>query len=278
MAHHRTSRCSLLLAAILIATAAPHTASAQIGLGLSPMRLEFGVSPGAAHSGSLTLSNESGAPIRVRAELLDFYIDDQETPQFAPSYPSERESSCRSWLTVNPMEAEVAHSHSSQVRYSLRVPPDAPPASFHCAIGFTTLPTLGETSGLGLRTAVRMVAAIYAQVGKPSIEGEVSAMSLESTAKAGAEGPQWQAVVTIRNAGVTHFRPSGDLALLDESGAVLETIPFPPLPVLPKREQRFRFRLKSSLHQQAYTLRTRVDLGGNEIQETTMRVVPPAAK
>ncbi len=127
MAHHRTFRRSLLLAAILIATVAPHTASAQIGLGLSPMRLEFGVSPGAVHSGSLTLSNESGAPIRVRAELLDFYIDDQETPQFAPSYPSERESSCRTWLTVNPMEAEVAHSHSSQAPAAIRRRSDGRP-------------------------------------------------------------------------------------------------------------------------------------------------------
>jgi len=245
----------------------------QVGLGLSPMRLEFGLSAGAVHSGPLSLSNESGAPIRVRAELLDFFIDDQQTPQFAPSYSSESEDSCRNWLTANPMETEVAPGKSVVVRYTLRVPANAPSRGFHCALGFTTLPPIGQTGGIGLRTAVRMVAAFYPVVGKPAVEGDVTKMTLEPVKT--PEGLQWQAVVVLRNWGYSHFRVLGDFAILDEKGEVLETQPFPPLPVLPKREQRFRFPLKAELTQQKYTLRTRVDLGAAEIQETTVNFVPP---
>ena len=265
------ARCALWIGTIALIG---EMAFGQVGLGLSPMRLEFSLSPAAVHSGSLTLSNESGDLVRVRAELLDFFIDNQETPQFAPSYPAEAENSCRGWLSVNPMETEVAPGKSVPIRYTLRVPPNAPPRSFHCAVGFTTLPALDQLKATGLRTAVRMVAAFYAIVGQPAIEGEVSKMTLERVKT--DEGLRWQAVVVLRNEGYKHFRPSGEFAILDEKGAVLETAPFPALPVLPKRDQNFHFRLKADLAQQKYTLRARVDIGANEVQETTISLVPPA--
>jgi hypothetical protein len=246
---------------------------AQVGLGLSPMRLEFALSAGAVHSGPLALSNESETVVRVRAELLDFYIDDQETPQFAPSYPSESEDSCRKWVTVNPMETEVGPGKSVQVRYTLRVPPDTPIRSFHCAVGFTTLPAAEQLNGMGLRTAVRLISAFYAVVGRPAIEGDVTSMTLESLKT--AEGSRWVATVILRNAGDNHFRPVGELAILDEQGSLVETMSFPALPVLPRREQRFRFRLKSDLTRQKYTLRARLDLGAAEVLETTAVVTPP---
>ena len=248
-------------------------AQGQVGLGLSPMRLEFGLSPGAIQSGPLVLSNESGGAVRVRAEVLDFFIDDDGTPQFVPSYHPENADSCRAWLLVNPMETEVLRGKSVTVRYSLQVPANAASRSYHCAIGFTTLSVLDQLKGTGLRTAVRMVAAFYAVVGHPSIEGEITEMSVERVKV--ADGFRWQSVVVIRNFGYRYFRASGDLAILDASGSVLEIVPFPTLPILPKREQKFRLPLKAELGQQKYTLRARVDLGTNEVQETLVSLVPP---
>jgi hypothetical protein len=49
--------------------------SAQVALGLSPMRLEMNMQPGMQHSGVLTLSSDSKDKVRVRAEALDFLID-----------------------------------------------------------------------------------------------------------------------------------------------------------------------------------------------------------
>jgi hypothetical protein len=87
-----------------------------------------------------------------------------------------------------------------------------------------------------------------------------------------AKDPIWQAVVTINNAGLMHFRPIGDLDVLNENGVVVETAHFVPLPVLPMRDQNFLFPLKLAAPGK-YTLRARVDLGGNEIQEATALVV-----
>lgn len=151
------------------------------------------------------------------------------------------------------------------------MPPAATARSYHCAIGFTTLPTAEEGKAIGLRTAVRIVAAIYVVVGQPALEGTVKDLRLEYVAD--ATTPSWRAVVTLNNAGLMHFRPVGDLEVLNADGAVVETAHFTPMPVLPKRDQNFVFRLKLADGPGKYTLRARVDLGGNEIQEATALVV-----
>ena len=244
---------------------------AQVGLGLAPMREELNLAPGAAHSGVLTLANSSPEKVRVAAEMLDFYLDSTATPQFGRAYPQESEFSCRQWLVANPMEIELNGKAEIQVRYTVRVPAAATGRSYHCAIGFTTLPRAEEVKAIGLRTAVQIVAAIYVVVGHPAPEGAVKDLKLEYLPD--PQTPQWRAVVTIHNWSLMHFRPIGDLDVLNADGAVVETAHFVPLPVLPKRDQRFVFPLKLAGGVGPYTLRARVDLGDNEIQEATALVV-----
>jgi len=255
----------------LLAALAP-AARAQFGMGLSPLRLEIALGAGMVHSGQLTLTNESEKPIRVRSEMLDFYIDDTGTPQFAREYPAEAPYSCRTWLSLNPRETELPAKSSMTVRYTLRVPDGLEPRSFHCAAGFTTQPTADQVGAMGVRAAVRMVAAFYVLIGEPVVEGEIEDVTLEPLKN---ESTGWQAVVVLRNWGHKYFRPAGGLELLDENGSVVETHSFPSLPVLPNRRQRFLFPLKTSPETGPYRLRVRVDFGGAEILQTTVTLRLP---
>jgi hypothetical protein len=251
-------------------------ACAQVGLGLSPMREDLKLTPGAQHSGVLTVTNDTSEKVRVVGELLDFYIDATANPQFNRIYPQESEYSCRQWLALNPMEIEVeGHGHLS-ARYTVRAPQGATDRSYHCAIGFTTQPTPATPKGTGFRTAVQIVAAIYVVIGQPAIDASVKDLTLEYVADPKASG--WKATVVLGNAGLMHFRPVGDLDVLDENGKVVETAHFVPMPVLPKRDQNFVFPLKLSAGPGKYTLRARVDLGTNEIQEATAVVVAQKPK
>jgi P pilus assembly chaperone PapD len=260
-----------ILAAAILATVG--TASAQVGLGLTPMREELTLTPGTQQSGILTLTNDSTEKVRVVGELLDFHIDSTGTPQFGRQ-PQEAEFSCRQWLTLNPMELELNGKEHVPVRYTVRAPQSATDRSFHCAIGFTTQPTANQIAGTGLRTAVQIVAAIYVVVGRPALEGSVKDLKLEYLPD--PVKPGWQAVVVLSNPGLIHFRPAGTLDVLDEAGKVVESAQFIPLPVLPRRDQNFLFPLKLAGGPGKYTLRARVDLGGNEIQEATALVVAAA--
>jgi hypothetical protein len=228
------------------------------------MRQELRLAPGASYSGTLRLVNE-GELVRVRTSILDFHLDAEQNPQFEPSFTEEAAYSCRSWLTVNPMEAELNVKGEIPVRYTLRVPADAQPRSYYCAAGFTSLPTASEAIGFGIRTAVRVVAAFYVIVGNPTVEGRLSAISMEHI----PGSKDLRAVVVLENSGKMFYRPSGTLAVLDPGGAVIESYDITPLPVLPERKQRFLFPLKQVSDGQPLTLRVRLDLGTGEIQEGT---------
>src|SRR5229473_3002368 len=164
--------------------------SAQVGLGLSPMRLEMKLLPGLEQSGVVTLSSDSGDKVRVRAEALDFWIDQDQTPQFESSLQSESGFSCRDWVSVNPVETEVAPLKQVNIRYTVRVPANTEsPRGYHCAIGFTTLPTDAQVGGNGIKTSVRVVSAFYVVVGNPAIEGQFKELRLVHSTE--GDKPHW---------------------------------------------------------------------------------------
>ncbi len=255
----------------MLGTALP--ARAQLGLGLAPMRVELRMAPGQQYSGSLKLSTESEEKVRVRAEMLDFNIDAKDTPQFERELPQEAAYSCKKWLSLNPMEIELEKGGFLLVRYTLRLPADLPEGSYNCAAGFTTLPTAEQVAGMGMRMAVRAVAALYVTVGTPPIHGRLKEIKLEPLPAGKESEPEgWQAVVVLENSGLMYFRPTGKLEVLDAEGKAVETADFPSLPVLRQRDQRVLFPLKTHLEAGHYKLRVRIDIGTGEIQEGSLDV------
>ena len=130
-------------------------AAAQVDFGLSPMRIDLPAVAGRPYSGSLALKNTGGVKTRVRAELLDLYVDETTTPQFVANAPGEAGFSCRMWLSANPMELEIAPRSQVLVRYSVRVPASASERGYHCALAFARCPRRAKPPGhrLGPRFA-----------------------------------------------------------------------------------------------------------------------------
>jgi hypothetical protein len=240
------------------------------------MRVEFAASPGRPYSGSLILSNGTSAAVRVRVELLDFYVDSDMTPQFVTNADSEAEYSCKRWLSVNPMELELGPESQVAARYTVRVPADASVRSFHCAIGFVTMPTAADQAqGTGMVTAVRMVATLYPIVGKPEIRGEIKDLKLEAL-PAGADSP-FRVVVVMENSGRMLYRPTGDVDLLNADGKVVQSVQLTSFPALPQRQQRYLAPVRSGLAAGQYTLRARIEVGG-EVQEASAAVTVEATQ
>jgi len=277
--HHVYRQCALALFGALFILGATRPARAQVGLGLAPMRVELRMAAGQQFSGSLKLSSESEEKARVRAEMLDFNIDAQATPQFERDLPQEAAYSCKKWLSLNPVEIEIDKRTALTVRYTLRLPTDVPEGSYNCAAGFTTLPAAEQVTSLGMRMAVRVVAAFYVVVGSPPILGKLKEIQLEPLPPGKESKPNdWQAVVVFENSGLMFYRPTGKLEVLDAEGKAVETAELPSLPVLRQRDQRFLFPLNTRLAEGHYKLRARVDIGMGEIQEGSLdvSVEPPA--
>ena len=253
---------------VLLMLASP--AVAQVGLGLSPLRLELATKPGQTQTDSLLLSNESTTAVHIRATTLDFSIDDEQQPQFTVAGPGEDSHSCRNWLKLNPVEFDLAPQEHRLVRYSLRYPDQLNEGSFHCAAGFTTSPQPGE-GALGMVTNVRMITTFYAVHGKPKPEAKVASMRFLPPDDVSAA--KRKVVVQIENSGSTYFRVLGALEVNDEAGLVLETVPFPAIPVLPNRTQPFAVALKTD-YAPGQMIRARVDVGSGEIQDVYVRATP----
>jgi hypothetical protein len=259
------------------------SAHAQVGLGLAPMRVELRMAPGQEYSNTVKLSSQSGLNTRVRAEVLDFDIDESATPQFERNQPKEAATSCKDWLTLNPMEMAIDKDGFLNVRYTIHLPAGLPEGSYNCAAGFTTLPAVSEANGgMGLNMAVRVVGAFYIVVGTPPVIGKLDEISLEATPAVKGQDAGFQAVVVLSNSGKMYFRPIGTLDVLDANGKTIETDEFQSLPVLRERSQRFVFPLKTHLGPGQYKLRARVDIGTGEVQEgdadVTVDAVPPVQK
>jgi hypothetical protein len=208
---------------------------------------------------------------------LDLYVDETTTPQFVARAPAEAEYSCRAWLSANPMEMEIPPRGTALVRYSVRVPARALERSYHCALGFRTLPAVTENAGTAMRTAVRMIATFYPILGKPAISGVIKDVKLEQVSN--GSGTLWRAVVVLENSGFMLYRPAGHVDLLDAAGKLVESLQLMSFPALPHRQQRYVLPLKTILTPGPYTLRAQIEVGG-EIQQASVAVTaeaPPVA-
>lgn len=275
----RTLRAAALVlsASVLVVGPAVAPASAQVGLGLAPMRVEVNVTPGATRAGSLAVSNSVAAETRYRTEILDFALDQEATPQFEADLPAESKFSCRQWLTFNPMEGAIAGEGNATIRYTFHVPADATPRTYHCAVGFTSLPPLRkpQDTPIGMISAVRVVSVFYLTVGEPKPDGELKSIVLEKITDPETSG--LRAVFEVQNNGLTNLRGLGKVELLDSNGKILETDDFPTSVILPSRTQRIPLPLKNKLTDGAYKLRARVNIGTGEIQEASIDFRPPTA-
>jgi len=241
------------------------------------MRLELNLAPGAQRNGALSLANDGKTPGRYRAEILDLSIDKEAVPQFEKNIPSESGFSCKEWLTANPMEAEIAGTGQVQVRYTIRVPANAMPRTYHCALGFTSLPDAKKPQeAMGIMALLRLTTTFYVTVGNPAPAGEVKEISIEKTAAPETSG--YRAVISVENAGLTNLRGAGKIEIVNEKGEVVQAGDFPPVVILPGRTQRLPVVLSRNVAEGNYTLHARVNLGNGEIQEAALRFRLPAAE
>ncbi|MEO5923209.1 MAG: hypothetical protein ABIR70_05210 [Bryobacteraceae bacterium] len=235
-------------------------AYAQTGLGLSPLRVETAIEAGTTVSNALVLSNVADRTTSIRAEVLDFYVDSEQEPQFVAS--SQDAYSCRTWLRVSPTDVEIAPGQRVLVRYTFRIPEEIAAGTYYCAAAFSTAPIPDEKVS-GLSVNVRAITSFYMTVGRTRPEGTLRRLYVEALPN---DSTRSRIVCEVENTGSYVWRPIGGLSIVSAEGEVLHEIPFRSMPVLPGRKQRFLFPVTEEIPQGA-DLRVRMDIGGGETQE-----------
>jgi P pilus assembly chaperone PapD len=248
-------------------------ASAQVSIEVSPLRVELKAQAGAATTQAITIVNTGAEPVRVRAELSDWFLSRDGSPQFIEA--TDKSYSATAWTRVAPPEQVIEPGRDAIVRFSLTVPAEAPPAGYRTGILFEFGPAAVETATHRREVQVRsrIATLVYANVGEPPAAVELVDLRSRHTSNQPA-----QIVAILKNTGRRTVRTRGTVTLFDAGGAVVGQMPVPDVPVLPESEREVAIALsdpdKPAPPAGEYRVEVRIDAGMPAVLvgETTVKL------
>jgi len=266
----------------LIALAAPgplaSVAAAQDALSVevSPLRAELKMTPGAAVTQAVTVRNEGKQAVHVIARVDDWYLSKDGTPQFKPADP-EDPFSAASWLKLNPTDQMVEPGATAVVRFTVTVPLKTTDGGYRAAVMFEFEPPSAASGAAGrdVRFRSRVATVVYATVGTPAIEVEMTDLQISAP-----KGRPQEVVATLKNTGRTHVRTNGTVTIYGPDNAIVRKLVVPNVPVLPGSERDVQVATSDAdnppLPPGRYRVEIRIDVGLPSllVGETTLEIPP----
>lgn len=264
----------VVLAVLLLAGLATPAALAQVTMEVSPLRVELTVAPGGSHTQAVSLSNQSDVPIRVRANIEDWHLSKDGTPQFQPAKPGTW-TSASTWVRLAPPEQVVLPGQQASVRFTTTVPPGTAEGGYRSALLFEfgrsdTDPTAARRE-VAFRSRVATI--VYVTVGSPAAKVELTNLAVRAAAGRPAE-----VVASLQNGSRANVRTKGVLTVYDKAGTVVRQIDVPNAPVLPESERDLAIPTAREgelpLSAGEYRVEVKIDVGQREllVGETTLKV------
>ena len=246
---------------------------AQVSIEVSPLRVELKAQPGATTTQAVTITNTGAEPVRVRAELSDWYLSRDGSPQFEAA--ADTTYSATAWTRIAPPEQIIDPGKDGIVRFSLSVPADAGPAGYRTGILFefgpAAAPAINHRREVQVRS--RIATLVYVNVGEPP-----AAVELVDLRSRRAPNQPTQIVAILKNSGRRGVRTRGTLTLFDASGNAVARTSIPDVPVLPDSEREIAIPAldpdKPAPPAGDYRVEVRIDVGMAAllVGETTLKV------
>jgi P pilus assembly chaperone PapD len=248
------------------------SATAQISVEVSPLRVELQSGPGSNSTQAVTLNNGSPEAVRVRARVSDWDLSRDGAPQFEGA-KENGPYSATSWVRVAPPEQVIDPGKEGTVRFTVTVPADAAPSGYRTGILFEFLPASGDPVARKreVQFRSRVATLVYVNVGEPPATVELNDLLTRSTAQ------QTQIVAVLANTGKRNVRTKGTMTVFGEGGKPLAQVPVPDVPVLPESEREVAivaFDTTKPLPPGEYRVEVRIDVGMAAliVGETTLKV------
>ena len=251
------------------------TASAQVSVEVSPLRVELTAGPGSTTTQGITVSNAGTEPLRVRAIATDWDLSRDGAPQFESAVEGGPYSAT-SWIRVAPPEQVIEPGKSTIVRFSLSVPADITPGGYRTGVLFDFGPATASPLARGRQVMFksRIATLIYVSVGQPPMAAELTDLSVKTL------GPQTNVIAVVKNSSRRYVRTRGNLILFDQSGRNVREVPVPDVPLLPESEREVLITVIDgdkhlTVDPGSYKVELRMDVGlpALLVGETTLNVV-----
>jgi hypothetical protein len=251
-------RWTMALALLLLFVASPVHAS--VDLAYQPMRADFHLMAGQTQTGVVQLKNQGTETVHVRVRTLDFFVSEDNTPQFVAQ--GDESYSCRSWMIVNPHEMDIAPGTVVPFRYTMEIPVSAVavPRTHRCALGFESMPTLEDRIQKRSTNQVRLVTVVYATVGDPAALPSIGAPEILKR-----EG-EWRLDIPFSNSGETHYRLNGNIVIKDQDDKAIQTLAMDSSPIHPGTSVRIGFPI-NPLPEGEYTMVLQLEQGSRILEK-----------
>ena len=212
--------------------AGPATSAwADMSLDVSPIRVQVRVNAGDEYTNALRVLNSGQEPIRLRAYVEDWTLDEVGTPVFRTAGTETRSASI--WMEAAPADFLLEPGETKFVRFTARVPDGIPDGGYHSSLLLESLP-LDRTQEGVMRMFVqgRVACMIYVTVGNPRRAAEITSLTPIR------RGDKHYVRLTVANTGDDTVRLAGDLKLFEGMDPRGEAVPLPDVPVLPGGRRR----------------------------------------
>ena len=206
-------RCALVVVGLVVAVALPETAGTMdIGINVTPAKLEVSIPAGATYNIPVTIRNSSGDPAHVQASMVDFGVGQNGDYRFmrVGSGPY----SLMRWAAIRPREFDLASGTTQQVQLTLSIPQESTlSGEYGGIVFFQTRPPRGGPRGVVF--SVRVASKIYETIpGTVKLDGAIVKMQATTSAR----GVTYR--VVFRNTGNTHVYLHGQLSVQKSGGTV----------------------------------------------------------
>lgn len=240
---------------------------------VSPPRFEITMTPGASTTEAIEVSNAEDAPLELSAYFMDWNM--RTNSELSYIKPGTLQTSCTSWMKVNPQTLRLAAKESRLVRFTITAPQGT-------AGSYWTVLFLESKAGdfpkgtVGVALKGRVGVIIYATImGTEVRSGKILDMRVfqDKEAKEGGVRP-YKLALTFENTGNIYYRPKGTWEIKNEAGKRVKKGEIEDFLVLPKMQRTTELRLEEGEAEKAvpiqlppgkYTLSAALDYGAPDL-------------
>ncbi len=202
------TRMSAIVLLVMVCLFSSHSSCyAALALGVEPESIELVANPDTETRGVYSVVNNGGEPVRVT-------IQPEEWPRSAVSKDG---TSIEKWLTVTPMEFDLAPKEQKEVRFTIN-PPTGHGGELSAMIFFATTSPEGMMN-ITTRNGVSLYAA-FADVMRPEcLITDTGVSKFREKTDGGVVDRGIIFTINFENKGNVHLRPTGSIAITGADGS-----------------------------------------------------------
>src|SRR5215831_8657734 len=243
-----------------------HPALSSVLAQVLPSKMSVTVKAGEPVSRDVTITNQGDAPVVVHVHLSDWTLSESGDLELVPA--GSTPVSLQGLISFEPSEFSLGPGESGVVRVRLMLPTDGPATRWSVLLS-EVRPTAWPREYRGPRAVGELGTTIYlSRIRAERTRAEFAAMNVTPAADT-----SFSVAVHVRNPGERHFYSSGEIAVVDTTGRVVDSGRLGTGVVLPRSQRIFTWTCDSRLAPGRYLVKATLDTGEPEliVGETEVR-------